>query len=153
MRNSTRSFFSSAVNTYAYVSDNPLSFTDPTGTGPTGSLVGGTITGIIVGIAGIETGPGDALLVAGARSIGAGIGSAIEDALHPPVSDWPDSIMEAQNNRQRRARIASLQENIDEHRKKLENEPNCPAANHWRSEIRTWEDEINRIQKRLPNGN
>lgn len=128
-----------------------MSYLVPDGTGPAGATAGGIVGGWVAGIVGVETGPADIPIVAIGREVGSIIGSAIEDSKTQPVA-LPDSILIAQNNKQIRKRIASLQDNIDEHSRWLDKEPNCPAANHWRSEIRAWQDEINRLQKRLPNG-
>ena len=56
----------------------------------------------------------------------------------------------AQNNKQKRKRIESLEENIREHRDKIAKEPNANPKNHWEKEIRDWLAEIERIRKRLP---
>ncbi len=46
----------------------------------------------------------------------------------------------------------SLQKRIDETRAKIAKEPNCPAVNHWNTEIRDFQDAIDRTMKRLPEG-
>jgi hypothetical protein len=63
-----------------------------------------------------------------------------------------DAALLAENNNQRRRRIAGLQAQIDEHQKKLDKGPECQAADHWRKEIQTWQAEIDRIRRSLPNG-
>ena len=73
------------------------------------------------------------------------------DAWFLPDFNNPDLLL-AQNNKQIRKRIEGLQQQIDEHKRKLEQEPDCPAANHWRKEIRGGEHEIEKLRKRLPNG-
>jgi RHS repeat-associated protein len=69
------------LSRYVYVLGNPLSYADPTGTGPVGRLVGGYVGGVGAGLLGFETGPFDALLIAGGRAGGAALGSWIEDVM------------------------------------------------------------------------
>lgn len=78
------------------------------------------------------------------------IASAL-DAMFLPDFDDP-SIILAQNNKQTRKRIQGLQDIIDKHKKQLDKEPNCPASDHWRNEIKVWQAEIDRLRLRLPNG-
>lgn len=76
-------------NPFLYAEGNPQRYSDPKGTGPIGSAVGGVIGGGIGGTlaAGVcvETGPGAIVCAIGGRyigsRIGAPIGSAIEDGL------------------------------------------------------------------------
>jgi RHS repeat-associated protein len=128
-------------NVYEYVGGDPLNWSDPQGLGPAGAAIGGPIGEGLAGAAGIETGPGETIIIPAGGLIGSAIGSAAEDA-----------ILMAQNNRQIRKRIAGLQQQIDIHQQKLKNNPNCPEANHWRTEIKAFSSEIQRLQARLPNG-
>jgi heme oxygenase len=74
----------------------------------------------------------------------------VDASLLPGLND--PSIILAQNNKQIRKRIAGLQANIDQHKKKLDKDPDCQASNHWRNEISAAEAAIARLRLRLPNG-
>jgi RHS repeat-associated protein len=126
---------------YGYVDGDPLSEVDPRGLGPAGGAIGGEIGAWAAGIAGIETGPGEVGVIPAGGTIGSAIGSALEDF-----------ILQSQNNRQIRKKICSLQSNIDEHQRKLRQNPDGPDSNHWRTEINAWKVTIQRLQGRLPNG-
>src|SRR6185503_13874041 len=127
-------------NVYGYVDGDPLSVSDPRGLGPAGAIVGGQVGGWLAGLAGIETGPGELGII----PLGETIGSVVGNALEP--------ILMAQNNKQLRKRIAGLQAHIDEHQRKLDQDPNCRDANGWRKEIAAAKADIARIRRRLPNG-
>ena len=124
-------------STYTYVDGNPLRATDPNGTNAVWAVYR-------------------------AGSVGWKIGNEINPFVQPYIAnglDWlllddplADNAMIAQNNKQVRKRIDSLQERVDEHKRKIEKEPECDAVNHWREEIKIWEAEIQRLSKRLPNG-
>jgi hypothetical protein len=58
----------------------------------------------------------------------------------------------AQNKKQVRKRIASKQNQIDIHRRKIENDPDSRDVPGWEKEIRAAAAEIERLRKRLPNG-
>jgi len=125
------------INTYAYAFGSPTDTTDPDGLNP-------------------------ALAVYRAGRVGWQIGEAINPYVQPYIAqalealllpDFNDpTIILAQNNKQTRKRIAGLQAHIDEHKKKLDKEPDCQASNHWRNEIAAAEAEIARLRMRLPNG-
>jgi hypothetical protein len=78
------------------------------------------------------------------------IAAGLDALLLPDIND--PSIILAQNNKQTRKRIDGLQKQIDLHNKKLDKDPKCDAANHWRNEISAWQSEIDRLRVRLPNG-
>ncbi|QNK69472.1 RHS repeat-associated core domain-containing protein [Variovorax sp. PAMC26660] len=136
-------------NRFGYVDANPLSYSDPSGLSALGTGLGvagawgGRIGGAIVG---------EALFPAGGGVPGALIGGKLGNSAGVATGDWLDSIVFAQNNKQIRKRIESLERNIEEHKQKLDQEPECNAANHWKNEIKVWEDEVARLRLRLPNG-
>jgi hypothetical protein len=96
---------------------------------------------MIGGALGAETGPGEGIIIPASRLAGSLVGSALEDALQM-----------SQNNKGTRSKICSLQSQVDEHQKKLDQDPEGPNANHWRIEIKAFMDRIERLQRRLPNG-
>jgi RHS repeat-associated protein len=124
-------------NGYLYANASPQTFSDPEGLNP-------------------------ALAVYRAGATGYKIGEALNPYLQPTIASALDALlipdplgenaMLAQNNKQVRKRIEGLQAQIDEHKKKLEEDPDCDPANHWRQEIKAWEAEIERLRRRLPNG-
>ncbi|WP_293903684.1 RHS repeat-associated core domain-containing protein, partial [Phenylobacterium sp.] len=126
---------------YAYVDGDPLNNSDPWGLGPAGSLLGAEIGAWTAGVVGIETGPGEAGVIPAGALLGRSIGNALED-----------SISIAENNKQTRRKIAGLERQIEDHKRKLQKDPNCREANHWRGEIRAWTMRIKRLRGRLPNG-
>ena len=85
-----------------------------------------------------------------------GLGSLFEELFEPTLGTGDmlplSRVQMAQNNNQTRKRIAGLQAQVDAHLKKLSQEPEGPAANHWRNEIKVWLAEINRLKGRLSNG-
>jgi RHS repeat-associated protein len=62
------------------------------------------------------------------------------------------NICMAENNKATRKKIQGLEEQIAEHERKIENEPDCDAVCHWKKEIQAWKDRIERLKKRLPGG-
>ena len=137
-------------NLYAYAGGNPVGRVDPLGLQPTAAEV------IEFGAQWwlkrqIRNAATREIPVAGeALAIGDAIGTTIAVTKFLIV-DCPNLEM-AENNRQRRARIAGLQTIIDEHVRKLDQDPDGRDSNHWRTEIKAWTDEIQRIRRRLPNG-
>ena len=125
------------INRFAYVGGNSLSNSDPMGLNP-------------------------ALALHRAGTVGYKIGEMLNPSLQPPIARALDAllipdplgenVMLAQNNKQVRKRIEGLQAQIDEHKKKLQKDPDCDPANHWRQEIKAWEAEIERLRGRWPNG-
>ncbi|GAB2175293.1 RHS repeat-associated core domain-containing protein [Dongia sp. agr-C8] len=121
------------ISLYGYVSGNPINNVDPFGECPPCLAV------VVVAEGGAEAG-------AIAAAIGE-VAAAVRGAM-----TVGSIINMAQNNKATRNKIASLQKRIDEHQKKLDEDPDCPPANHWRKEINGWKERIQRLQKRLPGG-
>ncbi|CAN5402842.1 hypothetical protein BH11PSE7_BH11PSE7_36860 [soil metagenome] len=124
------------LNPYAYSNADPLLESDPEGLNPAAAYRAGMF--------------------------GYRLGEAINPYAQPLISrtldkaflpDYNDpNIVLAQNNKQVRRRVKGLEDQVSEHNKKLDQEPNCPASNHWREEIKVWQTEIDRLRLRLPNG-
>jgi RHS repeat-associated protein len=125
------------INTYACVGSAPTMYVDPDGLNPALAVYRAGMTGYRIGEA---INP----------YVQPAIASAVDALLLPDFND--PSIILAQNNKQIRKRIAGLQAHIDEHKKRLDKEPDCQASNHWRNEIAAAEAEIARLRLRLPNG-
>jgi RHS repeat-associated protein len=126
-----------SMSTYTYVEGNPLTGIDPDGTNAVWALYR-------------------------AGGMGWKLGEEINPLIQPYIAAGLDSLllpdpMEeavvlAQNNKQTRKRIDGLEKQIEVHKKKIDQEPECDAANHWREEVKIWESEIQRLRLRLPNG-
>ena len=125
------------VSLYSYVNGQPTEYTDPEGLNPALALYRAGMTGYRIGQA-IE--PWVAPYLA----------AAIDAVFLPDPMN--ENLILAQNNKQIRKRIAGLEKHIEIHKKKLDQEPDCDAANHWRNEIKAAENEIARLRLRLPNG-
>lgn len=110
------------INTYAYVGGNPLSYTDEDGLNPRAIQMSWNVGTRI----GQEINP----------YVQPYIAAGLDALLLPDFND--PSIILAQNNKQTRKRIDGLQKQIDLHNKKLDKDPKCDAANHWRNEISAW---------------
>jgi hypothetical protein len=125
------------MSTYTYVEGNPLTGIDPDGTNAVWALYRAGGMGWKLGE---EINP----LIQ--PYIAAGL-----DALLLP-DPMEEAVVLAQNNKQTRKRIDGLEKQIEVHKKKIDQEPECDAANHWREEVKIWESEIQRLRLRLPNG-
>ena len=134
---------------FNYASENPIANTDFEGLTTAGGVIGGQVGGWVGGVIGVDGGP---VGIGTGRWIGSILGRAIGDWVTGPevsLPPGPEISCMAQNNKQTRKRIQSLQENIDEHVRKLNEDPNGRDANHWRTELKAWQDTIDKLNKRL----
>ena len=76
-----------SFSTYSYVDGNPLMRIDPRGLGPAGAMVGRAVGGWAAGVFGVETGPGEAVIIPFGQNVGALIGSALENWLATHVGN------------------------------------------------------------------
>ena len=136
------------MNVYAYVDGNPVGRTDIEGLSPTIGEVFQVGAEWYIKRQIRKAATREIPIIGPALAFGDLLGTAAAVTKFIVV-DCPILEM-AENNRQRRARISGLQAQIDAHNNKLRNNPNGPNSNHWRTEIRVWTAEIERIRKRLP---
>jgi len=79
------------VNLYGYVQNNAINYYDPSGLAAAGRMLGGQVGGWAAGALGVETGPFDVVIIAGARYVGGIAGSALEDWIFAsPANLTPD---------------------------------------------------------------
>ena len=137
------------LNTYGYAYNDPLGYIDPTGEVPIAPIVVGYLrcvascTGQAAAMEGLF---GDLKCFDPTQTAK----DCAQSCINPLSWFKKNPLRRAQNNKQKRKRIESLEENIREHRDKIAKEPNANPKNHWEKEIRDWLAEIERIRKRLP---
>jgi RHS repeat-associated protein len=142
------------INPNAYVDGSPMTDTDPTGE-------------IIPILIGVGRAYGQCVLQCSIRStiesqilddcpadIGDNVKECLKECLNP--FNWGGKGLlkrQAQNNKTKRKKVDSLRDRIKEHQDKIKKEPDSDAVNHWSKEIRDFQDQIDRIARKLPGGN
>ena len=122
------------VNLYTYVENNPIRFVDP------------------LGLVGAELLPDPANMPESEEEIRGAV-EIIPDLIPgagPAIKGGGAIICMARNNKHIRKVIDSLREGINRHLEKIRNNQNSQNVNHWQSEIRAWQERIERLKKRLP---
>ncbi|MFK5950274.1 MAG: hypothetical protein QM500_16060 [Methylococcales bacterium] len=53
-------------------------------------------------------------------------------------------------NKNTRKKIKGLKDQVDKHNEKIKNDPDGRTVPHWESEIDAFQDQIDKLKKRLP---
>jgi RHS repeat-associated protein len=142
------------LNTYGFASGDPVNFSDPLGLCPIPAddcppgyfTALGTAVGAIIG--GVGGGTGGFFGGAGVGAIPAGVlGAAKGAALGGAAGALIDGIVYASKQARAVGKAESLVGHIEDHLSDRANEPDSPAANVWRREIRAGIDNVTRQLK------
>jgi peptidoglycan hydrolase CwlO-like protein len=88
--------------------------------------------------------------------MGTAVGAVTGDIASNVVNNVSNALSSAadyiynSDNKDTRKKIAGLQDQVDKHVDKINNDPDSRDVPHWEAEIRNWEDRIKRLKKRLP---